>query len=223
MWCSGQFTVISEPFIDVYKSSLVSGEECIMAGAKLRSICETLLCQSRVKPIFVKDMAYHANPFLSDTFIQSVNNTFMIRDPKLSIPSLYKMRANYAERETGFEGQFELFQRIQNITGNAPFVIDGEQLKNTAESIVRDYFRYIGHEMPADILIWPAGSRDDWVGRESWHLEAINSNGFKPATSSVDFDRLPPKVLDSIERNMPYYQEMYKQISIKNADSNGIK
>lgn len=215
MWCSGQFTVISEPFIDLYKRSLLSSEERLAMQAELRNTCETLLYQSRVKQIFVKEMAYHANPFLRSTFIRSVNNTFLIRDPKLSIPSLYKMRADYAERETGFEGQFELFQRVRDITGKAPFVLDGEQLKKSAELIVPDYFQYIGQEMPADILSWSAGSRADWVGRESWHLDAINSEGFESTASKIDFDQLPQKVLKSIDRSMFYYEKMHDQISIQ--------
>jgi hypothetical protein len=32
--------------------------------------------------------------------------------------------------------------------------------------------------MPSGVLDWHPGSRDEWKGRESWHIDAINSSGF---------------------------------------------
>lgn len=217
MWCSGRFKVVGEPFIDMYKRSLVSDEDFLAAQLELREACASLLSQSLGKPTFVKDMAYHASPFLTNDFIKSVNNTFLIRDPKFSIPSLYRMRKDFAEAETGFKGQYELFMRIRDLTGTS-FIIDGEQLKKRSEIIVPSYFRYINQKMPVDILNWSSGSRNDWIGRESWHLDAINSEGFQNTTPNADLDQLPQRVLDSIDRNMFYYDEMHKHLLIQNDD-----
>jgi len=213
MSCSRQFKVVGEPFIDLYKRSLLLANDPLTMQQKFEDVCEELLTQSMTEPVFVKDMAYHAYPFITDNFIQSVNNTFLIRDPRLSIPSLYKMRANFAEAETGFEGQYKLFQRIQDVTGRTPYVLDGERLKQSADLIISDYFKYIGQKMPRDILSWQAGSRDDWVGRESWHIEAINSQGYEKSDNKINIKEMPQKVIESIERNMYFYQQMYMQIS----------
>ena len=35
------------------------------------------------------------------------------------------MRAGYAENETGLKGQYELFKRVCDVTGDAPYVFDG--------------------------------------------------------------------------------------------------
>lgn len=215
MSCSNQFRVMGEPFIDLYKRSLLSPDELLTETKAFDKTCEALLAQSQAEPVFVKDMAYHAYPFITERFIQSVNNTFLIRDPRLSIPSLFRMRADFAEEETGFEGQYKLFQKISEVTGEAPYVLDGELLKKSSDFIVSDYFRYIGQEMPSDILSWPSGSRDDWIGRESWHLEAIDSQGFDSASKGINLDGLPNKVLESIDRNMFFYRQMYKHISIQ--------
>jgi hypothetical protein len=212
--CSGEFDVVGEPFIDLYKRALISAEKRQLVLADFKQVCDDLLARSLTKPVFVKDMGYHAIPFINDDFIKSVNNTFLIRDPNLSIPSLYKMRADYAEKETGFEGQYELFKRVCDVTGEVPFVVDGELLKKFSEAIVNDYFSYIGQQMPTGILSWPVGSRDDWAGREPWHVDAINSQGFEDFSAPEKIDKLPLKVMKSIERNMFYYQEMYKNIDI---------
>jgi hypothetical protein len=194
MSCSRQFKVVGEPFIDLYKRSLLLANDPLTMQQKFEDVCEELLTQSMTEPVFVKDMAYHAYP-------------------RLSIPSLYKMRANFAEAETGFEGQYKLFQRIQDVTGRTPYVLDGERLKQSADLIISDYFKYIGQKMPRDILSWQAGSRDDWVGRESWHIEAINSQGYEKSDNKINIKEMPQKVIESIERNMYFYQQMYMQIS----------
>lgn len=71
----------------------------------------------------------------------------------------------------------------------------GEQLKKQSKTVVTDYFRYIKQPLPADILTWESGSREDWVGRESWHTDAINSEGFMQFPVSTDLDGLPQRVL----------------------------
>ncbi|MFT5135122.1 MAG: hypothetical protein ACI9XU_000828 [Arenicella sp.] len=185
---------------------------------ELRAACATLLSQSRDKPTFVKDMAYHASPFLTDDFIKSVNNTFLIRDPRFSIPFMYRMREDFSEVETGFRGRYKLFQRIRDLTGKSPFIVDGEQLKIQSELIVPNYFRYINQKMAAYILTWSCGSLKDWLGRETWHIDAINSKGFEKTATNPDFEQLPQKVLDSIDRNMFYFDDIYKHLLIqKNA------
>lgn len=208
MWCSERFTVVSEPFLDLYKKSLQSRHEHLSVLTKVRSACRDLTRLSSAQPVFVKEMAYHAEPFVSDTFLGSINNTILIRDPSLSIPSLYKMRTSYAERETGFRGQIDLFNRVKNLTGTTPLVVDAEQLRASAEPVVREYFAFIGEVMPPDILTWSIGSRAEWADREAWHTHAIKSAGFEPATGEKNLSGLPEKVSNSIRRNRPYYEEM---------------
>lgn len=213
MAASGQFDVIGEPFIEVYKKSLDSTEDFNQAQREFDKTCRSLLAQNKTKNIFVKEMGYHAYPFISNQLISLVNNTFLIRDPKISIPSLYKMRANFAEAETGFEGQFKLFNRIAEVTEHYPLVVDGECLRRHPVEIVQGFFSYIEQPMPNDILNWNLGSRDDWVGRESWHIDAINSTTFNQTNKPNDLSVLPARVLESIERNTYFYEKMLAYVS----------
>ena len=215
IWCSGQFDVISEPFLELYKRSLLSEEDRRDVELEISGICERLLDQGRTRKIFVKDMGYHAEPFISDDFIRSVNNVFLIRNPNLTIPSLFKMRNDYGENETGFEGQLKLLRRAQKSTGNTPLVIDGEALKMHPDNIVRSFYDYIGEEVPSDILTWPKGSRKSWADRESWHIDAINSEGFERTQSQLDLDDFPNKVKISIGCNTGFYEEMFQYVEQK--------
>lgn len=209
---SNCFNVVSEPFIDIYKKSIISKQDFEIAQREFYGKCQLLIEQSDERPVFVKDMAYHALPFLTDEFLNLVHNTFLIRDPHLSIPSLYKMRAEYSEDQTGFEGQYKLFKKIQDLTGERPLVIDSENLTRDPESIVSSYFQHIGYKMPNDVLSWPPGAREEWADRETWHVEAINSRGFVMQPNAIDYSKLPKKVLKSIERNMVFYEQMKNHI-----------
>ena len=131
MWHSGLFEVKSEPFIDHYKQSRLSTKDFAAAAQSVRQYCDSLITQSKQMPVFVKDMGYHAEPFVTDNFINSVRHTFLIRDPLLTIPSLHKMRPDYDEAHTGFAGQLALFERIKNVSGQNPLIIDAQQLTSS--------------------------------------------------------------------------------------------
>lgn len=210
---SGMFNVHGEPFIDLYKRSLISCAERRRVEAEFSEVCLNFQAECNLQPVFVKDMAYHANQFLADEFICSVTNTFLIRHPKYSIPSLYRMRPDFDESQTGFEGQYALFNRIIDVTGKPAHVIDAEELKRNPETTISGYFQYIGFTMPKGVLTWKQGTRNDWAERESWHVDAINSVGFENKATIDPTEELPGRVLELIDRNLPYY-EYLKQFTL---------
>lgn len=213
MACSGMFEVIGEPFIDTYKHSLLSESHFRQASNQFERQYLELMAKSDNGAVFTKDMAYHAEPFISDALIEAATHTFLIRDPQLAIPSLFRMRPDYSEDQPGFEGQFKLFKRIERVKGTRPLVMDAEMLTANAPEIIAEYFSHIGYDCPQNILSWPQGSRDDWAGRESWHLDAINSQGFNATRKAVDLSGLPTRVLASVERNKVFYNKMRKHIA----------
>lgn len=152
-------------------------------------MCALLSDSSLQQAVFVKDMAYHANPFILDNQILSAKHTFLISSPNLSIPSLLKMRENFHEDETGFAGQRCLYSRIHQLTGKRPFIVDAEQRITFPSEAVSRYFDYLNYPMAKDALTWQPGSRDEWKGRESWHTDAINSKGFINQTNTTTTEK----------------------------------
>lgn len=209
---TGDFKVYGEPFIDLYKRSLHSESEAQKVHTECRELCEALLVESQQCPVFVKDMAYHALPFVDDEFLRSVTNTFLIRSPELSIPSLFYMRPDYEEAHTGFEGQYHLFNKILALQSIPPFVTDAEFLRDSPETVIKAWFDYIGFPFSETFLSWQKGSRDDWHDRESWHVKAINSQGFEPKgkEDKNDLSQFPEKVVQSIADNLEYYVHLQK-------------
>lgn len=210
---SRQFTVVGEPFIDIYKQGLLPSDNFNEAQIGFNDKFEHLLHTSLQQPVFVKDMAYHVADFISDDHILSARHTFLIRSPKLSIPSLYKMRNDFHENEAGFEGQYLLFKRIHELTSKQPYVLDAEILVKSPIKTVKGFFNFNGYRMPEDILEWQPGSRKDWEGRTSWHVDAIESSSFIDSKNDVNHAELPSRVKNIIQKNMLYYNLMREKIS----------
>lgn len=211
-----QFNVIGEPFIDIYKQGMLSSNDVQITQSNFNHVFESLSHNSLQQPVFVKDMAYHVTPFILDSQILSAKHTFLIRHPNLSIPSLYKMRENFHENETGFEGQITLFKRISKLTGKKPFIVDAERLITSPIKTVSRFFDSINHVMPRGVLDWQPGSRDDWKGRESWHIDAINSSGFMDTKRDVKARPLPSRIDKVIQQNVPLYNFMCEQLYQQN-------
>ena len=62
-------------------------------------VLESILAP-RERRVFVKDMAYHAKGVTSSSFAASFVNTFIIRDPKYVIASMYKMWPDFTLEQT---------------------------------------------------------------------------------------------------------------------------
>ena len=110
-------------------------------------------------------------------------------------------------------GQVTLFKRIYKLTGKKPFIVDAERLITSPIKTVSRFFDSINHVMPRGVLHWQPGSKDDWKGRESWHIDAINSSGFMDIKRDVKARPIPSRIDKIIQQNMPPYNFMREQLS----------
>ena len=108
------FEVLHEPFSAAY----YYGEDRVsdrFAGAESKPeysyerVVEDVF-RPREERVFVKDMAYQAKKVLSPEFASRFVNTFIIRDPKYVLMSLYKMWPDFTLEETGYEDLYRLFK-----------------------------------------------------------------------------------------------------------------
>lgn len=213
MASTSQFKVFGEPFIDIYKQGIKSHRDFAIAKRRFDATFNDMLNDSIQEPVFVKDMGYHASPFIGDKQIMAAHHAFLIRDPRLSIPSLYKMRENFHKNEAGFDGQVALYKKIQKLTGKRPHVFDAEILAESPHKTVSNYFESIDVDMPKSVLNWQIGSRPDWQGRESWHIDAINSTAFFRSKKTIDESLIPTWVKAIINSNLPHYHFLQGQMT----------
>lgn len=208
IWSTRSFRVVSEPCIDMYKSSKSSSNKEAAAKRSAESLFNELAEAAKSEDIFVKEMAYHAEPLLSDMALQRMKHVFLTRAPRLSIPSLCKMRPTFSEDQPGFFGQLKLLRRVMALSDDRPLVIDATSLTLHPKMEVQNFYDTIGRKMPIGVLSWEPGEMTEWTGREEWHTEAEQSRSFQPSKKEHTLDQFPKQVVDQIETNTLVYEEI---------------
>ena len=87
-----------------------------------------VLAAGSTSPVFVKDMAYHAAPGITDEALASMTHTFLIRDPLAALSSLHRRWPDFTDDEAGYGAQRDLFDRVVAVTGAVPAVVDSDAL-----------------------------------------------------------------------------------------------
>ena len=194
------------------------------------------------KLIFCKDMVvgldgkYNALP-------KGFRHTFIIRDPTKMFFSLRKMmiktmvlpkEQQEAFRLTDFppdvfppKYQFgEMVDLMHYLKENGiesnPIVIDADDLQNSPESVLRQYFEAIEIPFNKDLLKWEAGDEitKSWIAakkiiqmnqldRGGFYGKALTSSEFGPSTPAPDKSKLTPDVIKCAEEAQKYYKELY--------------
>jgi hypothetical protein len=171
------------------------------------AIRSQLLAQAASTPVFFKDMAYHVRKCLSPDFLRPFDSTFLVREPRLSLASLYRLQPNATVEEAGFEQLLRVMRMVFEREGEPLVAIDSEALRERPEEIVREYCDRVDIPFIPEALSWEPGSPSaEWQPWQRWHQEAIGSSGFEtgehqaaPEKGGVDA-AVPPEVLDRCER-----------------------
>lgn len=202
------FLVFGEPYCEFYLKNRENKFNLKSVTSEFKFITEGIMTVGKTRNVFVKEMAHHVTDYIGDDLIGNSVNTFLIRHPQFSVPSLYRILNSYTDEEAGFERQLQLFERVRTLSGAIPVIIDGEVLRSDPAAVVGAYFRKLGFDPMLHALSWKEGSRKDWSGREVWHEQAIHSTGFMPNSTAIDLDMYPLRVRQTIERCTPIYDYM---------------
>ena len=154
-----------------------------------------VLATGRSQQVFVKDMAYHAAPGLTDDDLAAMTHTFLIREPRVALASLHAEWPDFTDDETGYAAQRALFDRVIGVTGSVPAVIDSDVLRSDPARIIALWCRRVGIEHRPTSLHWEPGMRDEWQLWRDWYTNAAASTGFAPPKPPADrADELPARV-----------------------------
>jgi hypothetical protein len=204
------FEVFHEPFGDSYYYS----EERLSnrypdAEQKAEHNYENVLArilEPREKCIFVKDMAYHAKGLMGPEFASRFKNTFIIRDPKYVLTSLYKMWPDFTLEETGFEQLYRLFRYATELDPEDIVVVDAMTFSENPVVVLSAYCAHLEIPFRTDSLSWQPREVRRWESWEGWHEEAQQSTGVKPAERKDP--ELPRELQDAYEYCLPYYYQL---------------
>jgi sulfotransferase family protein len=156
----------------------------------------------RQKRVFLKDMAYHAKGIMNPEFISKFVNTFILRDPKYVLSSLYKMWPDFTLEETGYEELYWAF-RYATEAGEDPVVVDAMTFSEDPVGILSAYCERIGLPFRSEALSWEPGEVEEWKSWEGWHEAAQQSTGIERAERRDP--TLPKELEEAYEHCLPYY------------------
>jgi hypothetical protein len=140
--------------------------------------------RSETAPIvFFKDMAFMANPYISDEFLRAITNTFIIRNPLDAMYSIKQVKPDADEHDFGVLALGEMFDRVTRRLGQPAVVVDGDRLRNAPEQVLRAYCRAIDLEFDPAMLSWRQGDLRRWQPYEEsshrrWHKVLSETTGF---------------------------------------------
>jgi hypothetical protein len=162
------------------------------------------------KPIFYqKHMTLHLLPELDRSWLSSLLNCFLIREPEAVIASYAAVRSEATLEDIGFIQQAELFDQVSQMSGETPVVIDSREFLLNPELMLKLICNRLDIDFDPAMLSWPEGVRDsDGVWGRHWYDSVWQSTGFA-AYRERDYD-LSDKDRLIAEQARPYYERLYQ-------------
>jgi hypothetical protein len=156
---------------------------------------------------YQKHMWHHmAGPISYDDF-EGFRHAFLIRAPERMIASYLRKRETAAFENFGLDRQAEFFDREADRLGQAPPVIDADEVLGNPEGVLSRLCQALGIEWDRAMLSWTPGRRDtDGPWAPHWYGAVEQSTGFGPPDS--DPLQLPAEVQRLADRCRPYYDRL---------------
>jgi hypothetical protein len=130
---------------------------------------------------YQKHMTHHMIERIDRSWINRVTSCFLIRAPEQVLASYTKKREDVALADIGFVAQAEIFDRVADRLGEAPPVIDAEDVLKDPRGSLSALCAACAIPFDAAMLAWPAGRRaSDGVWAAHWYATVESSTGFAP-------------------------------------------
>lgn len=212
----GDFKVVHEPFSYFFYAKEQAAAAVGMQvdpehPQDFEDILDMIKSEAEEAPVFFKDMGYHVHSRADREFLGQFVNSFIIRDPAITLPSHYKLNPDFTLVEAGYKELHDLFDMAVEITGDIPAVVDGEDLIDDPHGVVKGYCEVVGVPFIPEALSWGEGLKPEWKTWEEWHLDAAESTGFIKDMETFDFTvRDVPRLSEMYDKCWPHYQALYE-------------
>ena len=167
---------------------------------------------ARDRIVFFKDTVEHRYGYLfaNPEDIADFVHTFIIRNPRHAICSVYKMKPDISSPQIGYEHLWEIFTQASRLSTRQPVVVDAEKLVADPEKVVADYCRRVGIPFDPRTLSWSPGAQTHWRKTQHWHEDVSRSTGFHRRTNEY---------ADTVDNNQMlssfyhYHKRFYEKIA----------
>ncbi len=169
--------------------------------------------------VFAKDMSYYVLPEITrhPELASEFFHLFLIRDPRKSLVSYFKLDPDFSCEEAGLESQWKLHQWITGLTGNAPLVLEAENIQRDPEAVIGAVWQQIGLSFKPEAFNWDSNSKpSDWQQVDQWHQKtlakkSIQSNTLTESEIQQAFLRdvkKEPNLQRYFDHHWPFYQKL---------------
>ncbi len=215
----GDHTCFHEPFGEVWYQGenpdwpRLTADSIRTPGLTYESAWSELKLAATGGPVFTKEFPLYVTTLWTEAFLEHFTHSFLIRDPAKTVTSMFKHWPDFHIGETGFAEQRELFDRLTDLHGTPPPVIDSDDLLSSPHEMVQRWCEAVGISYLSDALSWEPGDRDEvsWWDGGSFHETLRNSDGLRaqPKTS-IDLSQAPERVQEVVGELQPHYEHLYQ-------------
>lgn len=215
----GDFHTFHEPFGQSYylsedRKSDRAADQAPRADLNYRAILDMLESHIGERSVFIKDLTYHVEGVFDAGFMSHFHNTFLIRDPAKTLPSLYAVLPDFRPDEVGYDTQYRMYELVRDSGASAPVIIDADDLATNPEAVVRAFCECVGIPFVADALQWeniPSSTTITWwIGGDGHHGNLKTSTGFR-TNRFKDYPKVSevPKLARTYEECLPFFEKLH--------------
>jgi len=200
------FEVVHEPFsyLVMYGHTEVGGSQVSSEADLVRALVQL------PGPVFAKETTGVRYPevLARPEFLDGWTHTFLIRDPRETIPSYLRLEPDGKVQSIGFEFLHEIYTAVAERTGRQPVVMDAADLVSDPEGTVRAYCAAMEIPFVPEALSWRPAHRPEWQPSRRWHetVAASTGLGVVSSQSATEPAAVPARYL---EPHLPYYEALH--------------
>jgi hypothetical protein len=158
---------------------------------------------------YQKHMTHHLLPDIDRSWLDRLQNCFLIRDPREVITSYVKKNPHIELADTGFPQQSDIFRWVRARTGMTPPVVDARDVLSDPRRTLGLLCDALRIDFRESMLEWPPGLRDsDGVWAKYWYHEVEKSTSFQPYRPKSD--RVPEPLQPMLAQCAVFYEELYR-------------
>jgi hypothetical protein len=175
----GGLVALHEPFDNIadHGSTRVNG----LTVSDAAELITTMRGLAATATVFFKETTDrpHRAVLADRRFLAEATHTFLIRAPAEIAASCYALQGERLTlSEIGLEHAYGLYQAILAAGGNAPVVVDSDDLIADPAATVAAYCAAVGIPFSRSALHWTPGDREEWQQSARWHAQVSESSGF---------------------------------------------
>ena len=157
---------------------------------------------------YQKHMCHHILPDMGTGWLTSLENCFLIRDPREVLLSLSRITDEVSLWATGLPQQARLLEQVARESGEVPPILDARDVLEEPRGMLELLCERVGIRFSEEMLSWMPGPREcDGVCAEHWYDSVWSSTGFSPYRARTG--DLAPGHEEILSQALPLYEAMH--------------